>query len=100
MRATLTTDTATALSWGHPYKGSAHRALWGHIKTYATSKDYYAPYCSIVQSSGTGKSRCIDELGKEHLVVPMSLRRPGTRGVYTAGISILPMIYGLTVRAD
>ena len=99
MRAILTTDTATALSWGHPYKGSAHRALWGHIKTYATSKDYYAPYCSIVQSSVTGKSRCIDELGKEHLVVPMSLRGPGTRGAYITHMAICPLIYGLIMRA-
>ena len=99
MRAILTTDTATALSWGHPYKGYAHKALWGHIETYATSKDYCAPYRSIVQSSGTGKSRCIDELGKDHLVVPMSLRCPETRGEYMSHMSIFTIIHRLITRA-
>ncbi len=33
----------------------------------------YGRFLSIVQSSGTGKSRMIDELSKEHLVVPINL---------------------------
>ncbi|VDC02248.1 unnamed protein product [Peniophora sp. CBMAI 1063] len=78
---TNASKTATALSWDHPFQGSAHKALWRHISKYATmNKSYYSPCCSIVQSSGTGKSRCIDELSKEQLVVPMNLRHPEAGG--------------------
>jgi hypothetical protein len=38
-------------------------------------EDNYARYTSIVQSSGMGKSRTVDELSKTHLVVPMNLRQ-------------------------
>ena len=42
----------------------------------------YAPYCAVVQSSGLGKSRCVDELSKSHVVVPMNLNKPSARGMY------------------
>ncbi|KZV65247.1 hypothetical protein PENSPDRAFT_614293 [Peniophora sp. CONT] len=73
-------ESATTLSWGYPFQGSAHKALWDHIEKYAKADQYYAPYCSIVQSSGTGKSRCIDVLSTEHLLVPMNLRNPKVGG--------------------
>jgi hypothetical protein len=34
----------------------------------------YARLLPIVQSSGMGKSRLIDELSKKHFVVPINLR--------------------------
>ena len=40
----------------------------------------YAPLLSIVQSSGTGKSRLIDELSKAHIVIPVNLRKRGEKG--------------------
>ncbi|KAF8586048.1 hypothetical protein K439DRAFT_1003314 [Ramaria rubella] len=41
----------------------------------STSLPYYAKYCSIVQSSGTGKSRLISELGESGvMVIYMNLR--------------------------
>jgi hypothetical protein len=34
----------------------------------------YAHTLSITQSSGTGKSRLVDEFSKEHFVIPLNLR--------------------------
>lgn len=36
--------------------------------------DLYARLLAIVQSSGMGKSRMIDELAKNHFVIPLNLR--------------------------
>ena len=35
-------------------------------------------YLAVIQSSGMGKSRTIDELPKEHFVIPINLRNTGT----------------------
>ena len=43
--------------------------------------ELYANMCAIVQSSGMGKSRTADELGKSHFLIPMNLR-DGNRGMY------------------
>jgi hypothetical protein len=37
-------------------------------------KTWYAYYIAIVQSSGMGKSRTVDEMSKKHIVIPMNLR--------------------------
>ncbi|KAH9009201.1 hypothetical protein EDB83DRAFT_2234923 [Lactarius deliciosus] len=41
----------------------------------------YARYCSIVQSSGMGKSRLLDEFSKEHFLIPINLRPKDSEGV-------------------
>ncbi|VDB88491.1 unnamed protein product [Peniophora sp. CBMAI 1063] len=72
---------ATVKSWEQPFEGRAHAALWAHIVGHFKRQPRnYSPYCFIVQSSGTGKSRCVDELSKTHLVAPLNVRRPGSRG--------------------
>jgi hypothetical protein len=38
------------------------------------NKYLYAHYCCIIQSSGTGKSRLLDELSKQHFLIPINLR--------------------------
>jgi hypothetical protein len=38
-----------------------------------TTKNMYARYCSIVQSSGMGKSRLVDEFSKDHFLVLVNL---------------------------
>ncbi|KAI0301698.1 hypothetical protein B0F90DRAFT_1667815 [Multifurca ochricompacta] len=43
-------------------------------------KKVYARYCSIVQSSGMGKSRLIDELSKKDFVIPINLRPEDSKG--------------------
>ncbi|PCH44720.1 hypothetical protein WOLCODRAFT_105540 [Wolfiporia cocos MD-104 SS10] len=46
----------------------------------STGTNAYANYVAVVQSSGTGKSRTIDEMSKKHFVIPMNLRRDGSSG--------------------
>ena len=62
-------------SWDITYVGEADDLLYDHIATYSQDGDTYAGYTSIVQSSGMGKSRAIDELSKKHLVLPLNLRQ-------------------------
>jgi hypothetical protein len=61
-------------SWDIAYVGNAHDMLYQHIAHYSKQADYYARFTSIVQSSGMGKSRTIDEFSKKRLVVPLNLR--------------------------
>ena len=39
--------------------------------------------CHIIQSSGSGKSRLVDQLGTEHLVIPICLRDEADNGTHT-----------------
>ncbi|KAG1858852.1 hypothetical protein F4604DRAFT_1930908 [Suillus subluteus] len=43
-------------------------------------RPYYATFCSIVQSSGTGKSRLMTELQNKGVLVLMNLREPNDSG--------------------
>ncbi|KIY53570.1 hypothetical protein FISHEDRAFT_68785 [Fistulina hepatica ATCC 64428] len=74
--------TEMVRSWAHPYTGNAPDALWKHITGHLLDRyrEPYAPYCAIVQSSGTGKSRCIDEFSKTHFVIPINLKNPRSGG--------------------
>jgi hypothetical protein len=40
----------------------------------------YAHYCSIVQSSGMGKSRLLDEFSKCFFLIPINLRPTNSEG--------------------
>ncbi|KAF9220454.1 hypothetical protein BS17DRAFT_882413 [Gyrodon lividus] len=88
---------ATVRSWEREYVGDAADALWAHIQEHVgkqlaygpnacqtrsqkTSPEHYAQYATIVQSSGTGKSRAIDEMSKSHFVIPINLRDQTTTG--------------------
>ena len=62
-------------SWAIPYVGNASDLLYEHLASYLKDEDKYARYTSMVQSSGMGKSRAVDELSKTHMVVPMNLRQ-------------------------
>jgi hypothetical protein len=76
---------ATEDSWEREFVGDAATALWAYIeKSFYDPKNekVYARYTSIVQSSGMGKSRTIDELGKHHFVIPMNLRSATSTGVH------------------
>lgn len=72
-------EAATVKSWNIEYVGNAADVLYEHLCYPTVGKYMYARYTSIVQSSGMGKSRAIDELSKKHLVVPLCLRE-GSNG--------------------
>src|SRR5260221_3318978 len=72
----LTRLLATETSWSLPFAGETVIALRKYIDKFSdpsNSNAIYAHYFSFVNSSGTGKSRAVDELGKELLVIPLNL---------------------------
>ena len=73
---------ATEDSWERTYIGQAADALWMHIARHyePNNTKVYAHYAAIVQLSGMGKSRTVDELGKQHFSIPMNLRDPKSTG--------------------
>ena len=75
----------------HPYRGEAAEALWTHIRNHhdSNSDAIYAPFCSVVQSSGMGKSRTVDELGKEHFSIPINLMNARSSGNFLIASSLV-----------
>ncbi|KDR72947.1 hypothetical protein GALMADRAFT_228637 [Galerina marginata CBS 339.88] len=53
-----------------------------HIQNHHNSVNggIYGRYCAIIQSSGMGKSRTVDELGQSHLSIPINLRDATSTG--------------------
>ncbi|KAI0069211.1 hypothetical protein BV25DRAFT_1910906 [Artomyces pyxidatus] len=67
---------ATEASWNIEYQaGDAAKTLFETLTWYLEVKKLYARYIALVQSSGTGKSRLVDELGKLTGVIPLNFRR-------------------------
>lgn len=80
MSAPLTKQnhTATKKSWTATYRGHAHELLRDSIvdiERSRTEDDSYGNTMPIIQSSGTGKSRMVDELATIEFVFPFNLRR-------------------------
>ncbi|KIJ11786.1 hypothetical protein PAXINDRAFT_171618, partial [Paxillus involutus ATCC 200175] len=68
------------LSLTKPYRGAAVDAFYEYLeqnqKDFSGGTNYYARYCSIVQSSGTGKTRLMLELAKKGVLVLYINLRP------------------------
>ncbi|KAI0259413.1 hypothetical protein BC834DRAFT_974295 [Gloeopeniophorella convolvens] len=76
-------------SWDLQYQGNATHVLLAIISDYLkTKRNTYAPLASIINSSGTGKSRMVDELAKTIISVPCAcgMRNP-------KGFRLLTMIF-------
>ena len=69
------------MSWEVEFRGEAANALLKTISVYLVQRNVYARHASIVNSSGTGKSRMVDQLGKIIITVPMCLRDPKSAGL-------------------
>lgn len=66
---------ATLRSWATPFIGTRSlKALEQRVEEVVSNELSYAPYCSIIQSSGTGKSRLVDEFSKYNFLIPINLR--------------------------
>ena len=73
---------ATIEAWSSNFKGDAAAVLLATISDYLDKKrECYARLASIVNSSGTGKSRMVDQISTKIITVPMCLREDGTRGL-------------------
>jgi hypothetical protein len=90
MALNLFPTVATVRSWRCDFKGTADETLFAVLKNYLhwtqALGDFegtpYANLAQIVNSSGTGKSRVVDQLGRKHcFVIPLCLRREGTDGL-------------------
>ncbi|KAH8113152.1 hypothetical protein DFH11DRAFT_1728064 [Phellopilus nigrolimitatus] len=80
---TMPQEKATLAGWERQYVGSTVDELWRHILRCfdaATRPDKYVNICPIIQSSGTGKSRAVDQLSTTHFVLPFCLRLRGSSG--------------------
>src|SRR6266404_6949092 len=68
-------------SWNATFRGSAAKVLLMTVSTYLDKRrDVYARYTSMVNSSGTGKSRMVDEVATKIVTIPMCLREEGSIG--------------------
>jgi len=70
-------------AWNGEFKGAAADSLLETLARYLTTARNTSGHanCSvIVNSSGTGKSRVVDELSKRVITVPMCLRGDGSEG--------------------
>jgi hypothetical protein len=77
--------TATEFSWTQEYIGDASVELWNHIKNhYGSNEHVYANYLGIVQLSGMGKLRTVDEMSKHHFLIPVNLREVNSTGQFIA----------------
>ncbi len=80
--------SAVVNSWNADFIDNAPLGGLGrHISRQLASKNIlgtmsiYARYCSIVQSSGMGKSRLLDEFSRSFFLVPINLRPANTDGM-------------------
>jgi len=76
---TLTgSNSGTLKSWDQAFIGDTHRIFYENATKRCEGPETYARYQFIIQSSGMGKSRMVDELSKGHFVIPVNLRTSGT----------------------
>lgn len=85
---------ATLQSWAIKYVSNASVLLYAHLASRPKDEDNYTRYTSIVQSSGMGKSRAVDELSKTHLVVPLMLHQE-SKGKFFASLLVQVLILKL-----
>ncbi|KAI0262467.1 hypothetical protein BC834DRAFT_972056 [Gloeopeniophorella convolvens] len=85
-------EEATLNSWKAPFVKaplSAVQALVEHVVEFMKIPEkIYAPCCPIIQSSGTGKSRLLDEFAKTHFSIPINLRDPSSGGFPPADVNL------------
>ncbi|KAF8260133.1 hypothetical protein EI94DRAFT_1812105 [Lactarius quietus] len=74
--AAIAVAEATLRSWNTAFSGDAADALFMTISSYLDKrrKDVYARFSTIVNSSGTGKSRMVDQVAIKVVTIPMCLR--------------------------
>ena len=74
--------TAIVRAWGHPFKGRAAEVLLSTLSSLLNKSRsvHTQQHIHVVNSSGTGKSRMVDEVAKTVITVPMCLREVGNQG--------------------
>ena len=73
--------TATERAWQRTFRGDSAMLLLHTISSYLDKeRDLYSGQATIVNSSGTGKSRMVDQLAMQIITVPMCLRPDPSTG--------------------
>ncbi|KAG6816245.1 hypothetical protein H0H93_008245, partial [Arthromyces matolae] len=78
-------------AWKIPYIGNSPQLLQGAIENICKSKkesegfELYANFFSIIQGSGTGKSRMVDELAQTVFTIPVCIRPQNDKLGYPPG---------------
>ncbi|KAF5373422.1 hypothetical protein D9615_009451 [Tricholomella constricta] len=67
-------EQALQSAWRGDYLGDHHRLLLSNIDAILPTEDPYSNQITIVQSSGTGKSRMVHEQAKLVFTIPFNLR--------------------------
>jgi hypothetical protein len=87
--------------WKRPFWGDSvnvlKELLLDEERVFQEDK-FYAKSMTIIQSSGTGKSRLLDELSKEFLTISFALRHPHKDGGWPPGD--LEITHFLTCSTD
>ncbi|KAJ3916378.1 hypothetical protein F5877DRAFT_80945 [Lentinula edodes] len=63
-------------AWNQDYIGSHDKLLLHNMDDSSQSPESYGNLAAIVQSSGFGKSRTVDEIAKQVFTIPMNVRNP------------------------
>ncbi|KAG5647118.1 hypothetical protein H0H81_007897 [Sphagnurus paluster] len=82
-------ELSVELSWNSDFIGDT-AALMAHVRKYYHSQNpsYYGRFLTIVQSSGMGKSRLLDQLSKEYFTILLNLREDGSKGYPPADVDL------------
>ena len=71
----------TKRSWNEQYVGQAWKILEEKVRDASKEDGFkYVRFFTLVQSSGMGKSRLIDEYSNHHIVIPLCLREDDETG--------------------
>jgi hypothetical protein len=86
--------TAAVHAWLATFKGEAAKVLLDTIANYLDKRrqGIYSKHTSIVNSSGTGKSRIVDEVATKVITIPMCLRDEGTQGLKLQVLHLFDML--------
>jgi hypothetical protein len=88
----LMTPIATIDAWEKEFKGNAAETLLDTISVYLAQSQVYSHHANILNSSGTGKSRLVDELAKTIITVPICLRHEGSHdSIRDHSLRLLPV---------
>lgn len=87
--AVLRFALVVADAWITPFVGDFHTLLTRNIqRMHAVGMErppgdrrYHMNYASIIQSSGSGKSRLVDEVAKQLFTIPLNVRNPMENGM-------------------
>ena len=78
---------ASERSWNEQYVGQAWKVLERKVHDAMQEELEYVRFFNVMQSSGMGKSRLVDEYSKHHIVIPLCLREDDETGELSCNLA-------------